>query len=316
MSKNKNGEFNNLAAKKFKDVEKIDLMSQQEIFKILDGDVSVILEQITASRNHTGRYPQYAANAFANLSTCVWLKQYVKEHCKITKKGKLKTDLSKDELESLRAWVCDGYKRSATNQFSRQTLEFEDRMRYIQNVFAIIYPKVFRLTKKLKLDDSERKDLTIQVYGDPTSNFRFVHKLINASSVSNKKKIKILRAMYGKRFEAAVGAAMTIDSNNSDCLSMLYDFMMGLKTKDRAPIVYEYAKAFKRNKTYNFRLKSDGEFYRKNKRLIKELRKGDIGMKKAFKPLRKKKNKDFEVGAKKKSKKEKTEVKLPTDFKI
>ena len=52
--------------------------------------------------------------------------------------------------------------------------------------------------------------------------------------------------------------------------------------------MYAYAKAYKWNQTNYFKMK-DGEFYKKNKPLIKELIDHDIGFKKAFKGLKGKK---------------------------
>jgi hypothetical protein len=290
MAKNKGGDFQNRAAKRFKTPDKVDLMPQQEIFEIFDEDIETILDQVTAARNHTGKYPVYVTqNAFVNLSTPLWFSLYVKDHCKV-KKGKLKTDLSEDQIESLKSILADAYKKSATNQYSQQTQEFKDRNKIIGKTFIILSPKVYMLTKKLKLTKSQRRDLTIQIYGDPVNNMRFIHKLFNHSPISEEKKLKLCKKMYGKnRFIDAVGAAMTVDSNTSDFLVTLYEYMMSKKTKKRAPFVLAYARAYKKNKSSNYRL-SGGEFYKKNRKLIKELKSLDIGFKKAFKNLKPKKD--------------------------
>lgn len=293
MGKNRNGgDFQNKAARRFKNPEKIDLMPQEEIFDILTEDISVILDQVTKSRNHQGKYPVYVANAFANLSTALWFYLYVKDHVKVKhKKHKIKSDLSDDELESLRQLLSEAYKKSATNQYPQQSQEFKERNKIIGKTFIMLSPLVYHLSGKLnkgknKLTKSQRRDLTIQVYGDPVVNMKFVHKIFNHSSISDKKKLKLLKQMYAERFIDAVGAALTIDNNNSDCISMLYDYVMGKdKLKKRAPYVLAYARAFKKNKSSNFRLTS-GEFYKKNKKLIKELNELDIGFKKAFKNLK------------------------------
>lgn len=290
MAKNKGNDFQNKAGRRFKNPEKIDQMSQQDIFEILDEDIDTILEQVTNARNHTGKYPVYMQNAFANLSTSLWFQLYVKENCKV-KKGKLKTDLSDDQIESLKTLIADAYKRSATNQYSQQTQEFKDRNDILGKTFKILSPKVYELTKKLKLSKSQRRDLTIQIYGDPVNNMRFIHKIFNHSPIAaDKKKIKLCRKMYGKkRFIEAVGAAMTVDSNNSDFIVSLYEFMMKKKKKKRAPYLLAYARAYKKNKSSNYRL-SGGEFYKKNRDIIKELKDIDIGFKKAFKNLKPKKD--------------------------
>lgn len=286
----KNSDFQNKAARKFRQPDKVDLMSQEEIFEIFDEDIGTILGQVTAARNHTGKYPTYVANAFANLSTPLWFKLYVEDNCKV-KKGKLKTDLSEDEIESIKTLLAEAYKKSATNQYSQQTQEFKERNKILGKTFCILSPEVYKRTKKLKLSKSQRRDLTIQIYGDPVNNMRFIHKLFNHSPISERKKLKLARKMYGKkRFIDAVGAAMTVDSNTSDFLVTLYEYMMSLKTRKRAPYVLAYAVAYKKNKSSNYRL-SGGDFYKKNRKLIKELKDIDIGFKKAFKNLKPKKDK-------------------------
>ncbi len=315
MSKNRGGgEFSNKAYRVFKTVDKVDLMSQQEIFDILETDISTILSQITDSRNHRGKYPTYMANAFANLSTALWFSSFIHCNIKVKQKGKGKfkfvTDssvLTDDDIESLRQLLADVYKKSVSNTYERQMQEFKDRNHLISEAFCYIYPEVYELTKKLAYGESaiskaQRRDLTIQIYGDPEGNMKFIHKIFNNSPISNKKKIKLLKKMYKDRFKAALGAALTVDSNNSDFVAMVYEYIMDKKLKKRAPFILGYAKAYKKNKSYYFRL-SNGKFYEKNKKLIKELKDLDIGFKKAFKPLKEKKKKT-----------DKDDVKISTKF--
>ena len=58
MSKKNNGNFNNKAAKRFKQPDRIDTMEQEDIFEILDEDIGTILGQITANRDHYAPFPQ------------------------------------------------------------------------------------------------------------------------------------------------------------------------------------------------------------------------------------------------------------------
>lgn len=308
MSKNKGGSgFDNRAARRFAKIERVDLMSQQEIFEIMDEDISTILGQYTAAREHKGKFPQYMSNAFANLSTALWVKLYVEEHVKVKQKKsgkiKVKTDLSEDELESLRTMIADAYKKSILSTYQQQAQELTDRNKLLSKAFIILYPEVYVLTEKLcvkvkkrLLDDSkkrkraltkaQRRDLCIQVYGDPINNIRYVRKLFDNSPLSDKKKLKLLKEMYGDRFADAVGAAMTVDNNNSDFIAMLYEYLMDAKQKKRAKFVLAYAVAYKKNKTHNFRLEG-GDFYKRNKKLMRELeKKWDIGFKKAFAKLK------------------------------
>lgn len=309
MSKNRGGDpsFNNRACKKFKDNPKIDLLSQDEIFDILDEDVTTILKQLTDARNHTGKYPTYTGQMFANLSTTLYFYYHVKEHVKSNrKKGKLKTDLTEDELISLKDLLANIYKRSATNQYANQQQEFADRNKLLAKTFEMLDPKGYKIAKKLGLKRREIRDLLIQVYGDPAYNMRYVHKLVNGSASKDKKKLKILKKLYGDRFPMAVGAAMTVESTNSDCLAMLYDYMMSKKLKKRAPFVRAYADAYKLNGKHYHRI--NAYFGRKNRKLIKELKSLDIGYKKAFANLQG----DPKTGKKvaKKHKKDETDVAL------
>lgn len=304
MSKNKgsNGGFQNRAAQRFKNPNKVDLISQKEIFSILDQDMLTMLDQVTDHRNKAGKYPDYIVNMFGNLSTSLYFYNFIKDHCKVTKKGKLKTDLSDDAIISLKQILADAYKKSATNYFSEMTIDFKDRADLLSKAFIILDVKNYKLTKKLGIKKSQRRDVCIQVFGDPVYNIKFLHKIINYSSLDDKKKLKLLKKMYGgHRFVKAVGAAMTVDSNNSDCITMLVEYVKNMKKrKNRAPYIMAYADAFKVNKTYNFRL-ADGEFYKKNKPIIRELIDDvDIGYKKAFKPLKPK-----NIGKKQKKPKDK-----------
>ena len=287
MSKGKANKFGNLAGRRFNDVNKVDTMAQKDIFEILDKDIKTILQQFTDSRNHVqgASYPAYVANAFANISTALYFKRYVDDHIKITKKGKIKSDLDKEEIESLRQLLAEAYKKSQTNYYANQTQEYPERNKMLATTFKKLTPKVWKLAKRFKgLSKSQRRDLTVQIYGDPVYNMRFIHKIINFSTISDKQKLKLLKKMYGnKRFIKAVGAAMTVEGNSSDCLAMLYGHMASLKKKKRAPYILAYAEAYKKNKSHYFRIDSD--FYADNKDIIKELIRMDLGFKKSVKQL-------------------------------
>ena len=288
MGKNKNNKFTNKAARRFNDMGKIEVMKQSEIYEILNDDIKIILDQMTAFRDHkpNSPFPQYVSNAFANLSTALFFHEYVKEHVRVKKSGKMKSDLEESDLESLRNIIADAYKKSATNYYSSQIQDFEERNRLLSKTFKLLYPVVYKFTGKLSdLSKSQRRDLTIQIYGDPAYNMRYIHKILNQSMTSDKKKLKLLQKMYGKkRFVTAVGAAMTVEGNNSDCLAMLFEYMAQLKKKKRAKYLMAYANAYKKAKTRYFRI--DKSFYDDNAGIIKELRRFDIGYKKAFNDLK------------------------------
>lgn len=305
MSKNKGGDNNyqNRAAKRFKQMDLVGTMSQQEIFEILEEDFETIIDQVNEKGS---KFPNYILNGFANLSTSLWFYEFIKDNVKVTKKGKIKTELTEDVIHALKEILSRAYKKSATNYYEKASQEFVERNKYISEAFCRLDPKLYKLTGKLstsenKIKKTKRRDLAIQVYGNPVHNMKFIFHTFDQSSISDKKKIKLLRQMYGNRFENAVGAALTMINTKSDFLSMIYEYVMYgcykkkwkkmKKLKARAPFVYAYAKAYKWNPNSYFKLK-DGEFYKKNKRLIKELIDNDIGFRKAFKNLKGKSKKD------------------------
>lgn len=278
------GGFTNRAARKFRDVNKVDLISQEDVFEILDQDLSIILDQMTRSREHQNgaKYPQYVEIMFANLSVPLYFYEFVNEHVEIKKNGKKwKTDLSESEVESLKQILAIAYRKSMKNFYSKQTQEFVQRNKLISKAFARLDMKHYRMLKKLGLSNSQRRDLTIQVYGDPVYNVAHIHKRFNESNMKEQKKIKLLKKLYEDRFVNMCGAAMTIDSNSSDFVGMIFDYVNNKKKKKRARYLKAYADAYKHNLSFN-RLRINDEFIDKNKKVINELEYLDIGYEKAF----------------------------------
>ena len=289
MSKKGNGgEFNNLAARRFKRPDKIDTMSQGEIFDILDEDIGTIMSQLIAFRAHRGPMPNYLTNAFANLSTSLWFYRYVDTHVKVKKKkGKIKTDLSPEEIDALMFILADTYRKSAMNVFAQQGQEFPDREKLLSKAYAKMDPKQMKRIKKLGLTKSKSRELAIQVFSDPIYTIRYVCRLFDSSKsdLSDKKKLKLFQKLYGERFPDALGAAMTVSKNDSDCISMLFEHLRSSKKKYRAIYLLKYAEAYKVNKSSNFRM-SDPKFYAKNKKFFRALGDLDIGFKKSYKGLK------------------------------
>lgn len=289
MGKNNGDGFNNEAARKFRDPNRTRVMSQADVFDVLDSDIKTILEQVTNNRNHKGKFPRYVADIFVNLSAAKFFLNYVQEHTHVKKSGKLETDLDDDEIESLRTILSDVYKKTASNYYQTQAQDFKDRSNMIAKAFVILNPKLYLLAEKLnkgipeqsKLKDFQLRDLTVQVWGDPASNMKYIRTIFDNSVASPKKKMRIVKKMYGKdRWVSAVGAAMTVNSNNSDFIGMLITYVNDMKMRKRAPFVRAYADAYKKNETANFRINDD--FLDDNRKLIKELRKIDVGYRKAF----------------------------------
>ena len=286
MSKHQNGDggFNNRAARRFKDVNKVDLIPQYDVFEILDDDMQIILDQMTKCREHQNgaRYPMYIETMFGNLSVPLYFYEYICDHVKVKKrKGTIKTDLSESDIESLKQILSIVYRKSMKNFYARQTQEFAKRNKLIAKSFARLDAKHFKMLNKLSLSKSQRRDLTIQVYGEPFRNVIYIHKRFNESNLSDKKKIKLLKELYEDRFYSLVGATMTIDSNASDFVGMLFEYFGNSKKKKRACMLKAYADAYKHNLTFN-RLRINDEFLEKHQRMINELMDIDIGYEKAF----------------------------------
>lgn len=318
--KNKNGGFNNRAARRFNDPNKIDRMSEQEIYEILLEDVETILGQITAHRNHDrgAKYPTYVNNIFANLSSAKFFYEYALDNTELKKKGKVKTALSAEQVLSMKQLLADAFRYSSSNKdaFRGQMQEYKDRLEYLSLAFIRYDPVIYKMTKKLEYDSKEaRRELCIQIYQDPIYAAKSVGRLFNASRLSDKKKLKLVRKMYNvdpldnirfeesenevkstyegkKRFQMLVGATFCVPKNNSDFFDMLFTYVDHLKKRKRAKYIRAYAEAYKTEKSHNKRL--EGDFYKKNKDIIKELvgtkKKKylngiDVGYKKAFKCL-------------------------------
>ena len=140
MSKNKGGDNNyqNRAAKRFKQMDTIGTMSQQEIFEILEEDFETIVDQV----NEKGKFPNYILNAFANLSTALWFYNFISDNVKVTKKGKVKTELSDDTIHALKEILSRAYKKSATNFYEKASQEFVERNKLLAEAFCMLDPKL------------------------------------------------------------------------------------------------------------------------------------------------------------------------------
>ena len=156
-------------------------------------------------------------------------------------------------------------------------------MKLLGKAFIQLDPKGYALTAKFEgLSKAQRRDLLIQIFGDPVYNMRIIHSLVNESTTNNKKKLKLLEKLYGKRWFQAMGAALTVYNTNSDCIFGIFKRFTKLKKKRQiAKALMAYAEAYKRNKSKFFRI--DEDFVRKYRKYIKALKYIDYGYRKAFK---------------------------------
>lgn len=299
MSKKGKGGFANRAARRFADMTKVELMSQDEIYDILKSDLKDILEQVTVARRGEGPYPAYIGNAFANVSAALFMYEFAKENVKAEKGKKrirVKTPLSDDELESLRHIVSEAFKKSERREYEAQALDYDLRQKYLGKAFAKLSPAQYAMVKELPtLTKPERLSLLVNTYGDPTFTVRRVRVLMDKVGgatdggvrMTDEEKLEFLRELYGPNFDQFVGAAMTVGdsmSSDSDLLLALFKFMDGCKKKRKRRILAYYATAYKRVKGVPF-YRMNGSFFGDNERLIKKLVKSDAGFKKAFTPM-------------------------------
>lgn len=300
MSKNKKDRFENAAAFVFRDINRVHLLAQDKIDKVLKSDIDTIMDQMSAFMEQEGKdlpkgvrrvpFPTYILNAFANVSTARWFSEYVQKHVKPKKKGRIiRTDLTETQIEALKRIISEAYTRSCTGFYEKSVQDYARRTRHLTKTFARLDPVNYRISKKLKgLSKSQRRDLILRIYADPMHNMKFIHRVINEVTIPDSKKLKILRRMYGgERFVQAVGAAMCVEGNNSDCLSMLYEYMVGLKHKKRAPYLKAYAEAYKFQPGARYFRLYDPKFWDNdhNKEYFEVLTEMDEGFAKAFEGL-------------------------------
>lgn len=290
MSKNKNGQFQNLAAKKFAAIEKVELYSEDEIYRILSTDLLTILKQISEAKK-TGKYPDYAVNMFANVSAAKYLYEYVELWEKqIRKKGDSKL-MTMADVRAARKLVSDAYTKR--DKFRDQYQDEKLRNELLLNTYAKLDPDGVKHAKKLKLGSKKlEKELALRISIPPVYSIDRVCRIFDMSAVSTKKKKKILKklARTKERFVEIIGAALTIDKPVTDFVEMAYRIVIPEKEegkklnkkryKRRIVLLRAYATAFKKRKRFNIRL-TDG-FYKANKKIIKKLIAEDLGFKKAF----------------------------------
>lgn len=319
-NKNKSGGFNNYAARKFADANKVPKMSQHKIMGILESDMAIMIDQVAKNRagEKDAKYPQYITNGFANLSTAKLFYDYIKTNVKINKKdGSIntkKTDMTFSEVDALRVIIANAMSASLTGQFPNESPDYAERNEYLAKSFQRLDPVRYKMTKKLKLDSNmTRRKLIISVFLDPRFEAKRVMNIFDKSGIPDKKKMKLLMKLYRltedelsikeikddhlgldddpnyvpgemSRFAEAIGYIFTLESANSDFAEMCIRYVSKRKKRDRKVFLMEFAEAFKVRKTSNFLLKS-GDFYDKNRKIMKKLVKMDVGYRKAFRSL-------------------------------
>lgn len=297
MSKNKNNNFQNYAAKRFAQIEKIDQYAENDIFDILSKELPIILRQITSAKSGA-QYPEYAVNMFANISAAKFVYQYVQTWDKQIRKTGDSDLMDITDVKALRDLVSEAFIRR--DKFVNQKMEEKDRNKLLLKTYAMLDPVGVKRAKKLKLSKKLTIELALRIRKPAKFTIDRVGKLFDMSTVSDKKKLKVLKKLTrtDKKFADYIGAALTISKSVTDFVGMAYDVVMPKKEtkkgkmtkkimKRRMPYLRAYATAFKKRRMYNTILTDN--FYKQNKKLIKKLIDEDLGFKKAFKILKSKK---------------------------
>lgn len=296
MGKNNNN-FQNPAAKKFGNIEVVDQFPEEEIYRILIDELPVILRQINSAKSG-GKYPEYAVNMFANVSSAKFVLEFVQRWDKQIRKTGDSDMMDISDVKALRQLIAEGYIRR--DKFMNQKLDEKERNKYLLKAYALLDPVGVKIAKKLKLKKKATIEVALLVRKPAKYSVDRLGKLFDTSTVSNKKKLKVLKKLTKtkKKFADYIGSALTINRAITDFVGMAYDVVMprsetkkGRLTKKmrkrRAPYLRAYATTFKKRKQFNTILTDD--FYKLNKKLIKELIEEDAGFRKAFKILKSKK---------------------------
>lgn len=267
--------------------------------------------------NHKGfsPYPNYTKNIFANLSGVKFFYELVY----MWKEGDV--DLDKRERNAIKMLLSTAYRDTISKTKIYPVLDDEYRCEMICESFRILDKKHYKMALKLtsyetikasrlKRPDSDKSreeirrekeikkaksiaaacELAIQLFQDPKYTARVVIREFDRRSMSTKKKMKLLKKMYGKRYNSACGAILGIEGGSSDTVGDVKDAIAKMKKKDRVEVLQAYGDYFKRFGKRSFLL--DSRFYKKHKKIIKKLIREDIGYKKAFAGMKNKKPSD------------------------
>ena len=325
----KNDGYQNFAAKRFKDPQRVTTMSEEEIYDILEKDIFTILKQLAdyqecqnagsyherkKKKNHKGfvNYPNYTKNMFNNLSAAKFIYEFVE----CWKNGDI--ELRKPQREALKMLISTAYRDTISKNKIYPIMDDDDRCVYLCEAFRMLDKKNYKLALKLTKAETkkasklrrpeenktkqERKEeeklrkakakahaceLIIQAYQDPKHGCRSVVREFDKRNMPDKKKLKLLKKLYGDRYYEACGCILGIEGGSSDMVATVKDQLNKMKKKERKKVLRAFGDYFKQFGKRSFLL--DSRFYDKHKKIIKKLISEDIGYKKAFIGLKEKK---------------------------
>ena len=171
MGKGKGDGYQNLAAKRFKDVQKTALMSEEEVYHILQKDLEVILDQMTAHRESQRqaemkrngekvkgarkgfvKFPNYTKNMFANLSVAKCFYELVGEW----KKGNI--SFTKEQRESIKMLLASAYIETISRNKIYPVRDDEYRCEYLCEAFRKLDKKHYKIAHKLTSAEIKSKE--------------------------------------------------------------------------------------------------------------------------------------------------------------
>ena len=287
-----------------------------------DSQASGSYHERAKKKNHKGfsPYPNYTKNIFANLSGTKFFYELVY----MWKCGDY--DLSKRERNAIKMLLSTAYRDTISKTKIYPVLDDEYRCEMICEAFKMLDKKRYKLARKLtkydtvkaarlkrpdgdKSRDEIRKEkarkeakaeaaaceLVIQIFQDPKYTARVVVREFDRRAMPDKKKMKLLKKMYGDRYLEACGAILGIEGGSSDIVGDVKDSIAKMKKKERVKVLRAYGDYFKRFGKRSFLL--DARFYKKHKKIIKKLIREDIGYKKAFAGMKDKKPSEESKGS-------------------
>lgn len=322
MGKNKGDGYQNLAAKRFKDIQRTALMPESEVYYILQKDLETILDQMTAYRESQKqaemkrngekvkgnkgfvKFPNYTKTMFANLSVAKCFYELVMEY----KKGNM--SFTKDQKESLKMLLAGAYIESISRNKVYPVRDDAYRCEYLCKAFKILDRKHYKVA--LELTSAEIRSKRPQKPDeDKTPEERRRDRKRRKKRAKARACEVIMQAFQDPMYGAKVVASEFDKHNLSDkkklkLLKKLYEdryyialgTMLGIDggNSDLVGTIKDAMRKMKKKQRrkilrsfaeYYKRFGSrnfllDAEFYEKHKKIIKDLIFEDIGYKKAF----------------------------------
>lgn len=337
MGKKNRGDFQNLAAKRFRDIDHVIVMSEEEVYDILQKDMVTILSQVhdyqesqdagsyherkkANNRKGFASYPNYTKNMFANLSAV----KFFYEVAQLWDSGDM--DLTKAQRNAVKLLFATAYRDTVGKNKMYPAADDVDRCTMICETFRILDKKQYKRALKLTSYLTNKQSRT------QTKEETRTKKEIAADKRARKLKSKVAAAelainLFQNPKYTARAVAREFDRRSMPekkkykLLKKMYGdrFLVACgsflavegSSSDIVGLIRDKVlKMDKKDRTKVLRAYADdykqfgkrnflvdSKFYEKNKKIIKKLIGLDIGYKKAFEAM-KHNNADAVVGKK------------------